>query len=94
MGETIYWKKYDKPLRFFDPFSQKEREQTGNYVCADERVEQFSIVGFLKADKTMVMSGELLMKNGERKSFPTIEIDEKSDERIIAEAEQYLNELE
>lgn len=90
MGEIIYWNKFRKPKVVYDPILKLNREVNGQYVCKDERVESFWLVGYVKSDNTMGMRGELLLKNNQRKSFEASEIHNKVDEDLVSQAEEYL----
>lgn len=95
MGKIIYYQEFSSPKVFYDPVLKIDREIIGEYVCTDDRVEHFSIVGSMgaKKDSPMKVSGELVLKNGERKSFQVDEIDNKVEEKIIEQAEEYLTQL-
>lgn len=96
MSKVIYWKKFRKPKKVFDPIMQVEREINGKYVCTDERVAEVGLLGYLSdspKNNTMGLRLEMLFKNGNRKSFIAKEIHNKIDEELISEAETFLKNL-
>lgn len=91
MGEIIYWKKFRRPKMVHDPILNAERELTGTWICKDDRVKWFGIVGYLKSTgNEMGIKGELLLKDGSRQSFIPKEIHNKVDDDLVKMAEEYL----
>ena len=100
MGEIIYWKEFDEPKPYSYMVGEKNHkgESTGEYVCEDKKVERFIIMSYLRntdlVEGEIGVRAELVMKNGERKSFnPTTDSANKWNEDLISQAEEYLKSL-
>lgn len=75
MADIIYWENYKEPKKVYDPVMKVDREINGKWVCKDPRVEWFSLFGYLKSNsEQMGIKAELLLKNGDRKSFVAKEV--------------------
>lgn len=100
MGEIIYWKQYDEPIRSTDARTLKEYVLEGEFVCTDERVSNvWSYVSFHptsvdNADLQYVLA--LFFKDKSRKEFKSGKIP-KNDlyefGLLIQEAEEYIKSL-
>lgn len=106
MGEIIYWKKYDEPIRMFDPVLKCERERLGEFVCKDERVIYFDFVGgFSPTGPTIRCYAVFVFKDGSEHreeinlAMPMHELMAAADPEkmqqdfYILQAEQYLQSL-
>lgn len=105
MGNIIYWKELDEPIKYIDPITKKEVIKTGDYVCKDERVSKFWIYGSASAnpsDGKMYARSSLLFKKKdgedkfERWESEKVEMRFNPDnaqeaiDNLINQAEQYL----
>lgn len=98
---SIYWKQYDEPKTFWCPIQKKDIQISGGYMCTDDRVKGFAIVGGMSAlpkDGPLTIRGVMAMEDGSRWEsepiVPTPENAETAIPEIVSQAEQCLNTLD
>lgn len=98
---SIYWKEYDEPKKVWCPVRNEYYEVKGSYVCEDERVKGFAIIGGMgpKEDSPMYVMAVISFNDGGRweseklSDLSKFKIPEEPKDYLISQAEQYLNTL-
>lgn len=95
MAELIYWNKYETPKPYSHKIGDKvySGEISGEYICADERVESFTFIGFLSefpSDAIANLMAMFIFKDGSRHE-KNIELSD--DENHIKQAGDFLKSI-